>query len=554
MYKEFIQNDSIAHYQPQDATAVLIGVPVSREVQPDPGFIFETSGTGAVRGSAEGRFNRTETSIPTSCPTVRETPVPGPSSRGGDVLAYMNPFGSSAKKVCERRDWYTFSDLGNARRFVLLHGKDLRYCPDRKSWLIWDGNRWFIDDCGRTLELAKTVPDVIRAEIDMFRSTGDSAKDNDLQNAVQSHLKSSQSWGALNAMLRLAQTVPNLVVREKDLDADDWLLGTGRGIIDLHSGKLVGPRREDLITKSTPVQYDQRASCPTWLAFLERIMAGNADLIAFLQRAVGYSLTANDREQAMFILHGAGRNGKSTFIEIIHELLGDYALRTPTETLIAKEREGIPNDVARLNGARFVHASEADKGRKLSEGRIKDMTGGDTISARFMRGEWFDFKPKFKLWLCTNYKPVIEGTDDGIWRRIRLVPFSVTIPPEEQDRDLPAKLRAELPGILNWAIEGCLDWQRNGLGEPPEVHNAVSEYRAEMDTIGRFIEECCTLGPNLKTLASDLFTAYQGWSGDQAMNQKNFGSALRAKGFERVKSGVYSWHGIGLTEAPPTTE
>ncbi len=278
-------------------------------------------------------------------------------------------------------------------------------------------------------------------------------------------------------------------------------------------------------------------------------MLPGEELRRFVQRATGYSATGDTSEQCMFINHGGGNNGKSTFQEALGAALGDYAMRTPTETLMVRRSGGIPNDVARLKGARFVTASETEEGRRLAESLVKDLTGQDTISARFMRAEWFDFKPTHKLWLATNHRPEIRGTDNAIWRRIRLVPWSVVVPPAERDRKLPEKLRAELPGILAWVVRGCLEWRREGLGESEEVRNATAEYQAEQDVLATFIEERCVVTPNASAAATPLYHAYQAWcedAGERVETQKRFGRRLAERGFEREKAGVYYWRGIGL--------
>jgi putative DNA primase/helicase len=307
-----------------------------------------------------------------------------------------------------------------------------------------------------------------------------------------------------------------------------------------------------VITKLAPAQYHPDAAAPAWEAFLERVLPAE-DLRAFVQRAAGYSATGDTSEQCMFINYGTGANGKSTFQEALSAALGDYAMRTPTEMLLAKRSDGVPNDVARLKGARFVSASETEEGRRLAESRIKDLTGQDTITARFMRAEWFDFEPVHKLWLSTNHKPEIRGTDRAIWRRIRLVPWSVAIPLGEQDKKLPQKLRSELPGILAWIMRGCFEWQRKGLQAPEEVRRATVEYRAEMDVVGAFLAECCAVGSDQDVSAADLYKAYGEWckdTGEAQMKQRRFGGQLTERGvFEHYrggKSGGHRWRGLDL--------
>jgi len=308
-----------------------------------------------------------------------------------------------------------------------------------------------------------------------------------------------------------------------------------------------------------PVVYRPKAECPKFLAFLDWAMAGDETLVRFLQRAAGYSLTGSTVERMLLILFGEGKNGKSTLLEVLRDILGDYAMRTPTDTLLDKrDSSGIPNDIARLRGVRFVSASEAEEGQRLAEAKIKDLTGGDTISARFMRSEFFEFMPRFKLWLSTNHKPIIRGTDEAIWDRVKLVPFLVRIPVEERDKHLKEKLLAESSGILNWAIQGCLDWQRDGLGEPKAVVDATKGYRQEMDVLGAFFDDRCIVRPDMKVTAKGLYAAYTSWceaNGERQLSQIAIGKRLAERGFEADRGGkdrTRIWVGIGLKVEPAT--
>ncbi len=434
---------------------------------------------------------------------------------------------------------FNLTDMGNAERFVLRYGQDVRYCYPWGKWLVWTGARWERDEAGKVHRLAKEAVRSIYQE-------AAAAEDENRRKALAKHATSSEAKNRIEAMLELAKS--DVPVSPDELDADPWLLNAPNGTVDLRTGELRSPRREDLLTKMAGAEYDPDASAPVWGAFLKRVLPSE-ELRAFVQRGAGYSATGDTSEQVMFINHGAGANGKSTYQEVLVEALGDYAMRAPTEMLMAKRSGGVPNDVARLKGGRFVAAAETEEGRRLAESLVKDLTGQDTISARFMRAEFFDFKPTHKLWLSTNHKPEIRGTDNAIWRRIRLVPWSVTIPPAERDRKLPEKLRQELAGVLAWAVRGCLDWRRDGLGEPEEVRQATAEYRAEQDVLAGFVDECCVVVPNASAQATQLYTAYKEWceeSGERPESQKKFGMRLAERGFEREKAGVYYWLGIGL--------
>jgi putative DNA primase/helicase len=438
---------------------------------------------------------------------------------------------------------FNLTDLGNAERFVARHGEDVRYCYPWGKWLVWTGSRWERDDAGRVHRLAKETVRAIYAE-------AAAAEDEDHRKALAQHATRSEAEAKIRAMLELAKS--EVPVSPDELDADPWLLNAPNGTIDLRSGELRPHRREDLLTKMSGAEYDPDAPAPSWAAFLERVLPGE-ELRGFVRRASGYSATGDTSEQCMFINHGPGANGKSTFQEALAAALGDYAMRTPTETLLAKRAGGVPNDVARLKGARFVAASETEEGRRLAESLVKDLTGQDTISARFMRAEWFDFKPTHKLWLSTNHKPEIRGTDVAIWRRIRLIPWAVTIPPAKQDRKLAEKLRDELPGVLAWAVGGCLEWRREGLRPPDDVRRATAAYRAEMDILGAFLGECCALDTESSVAAKDLYSAYKLWcdeNGEKPETQRRFGSRLTERGdFERYrggKSGGHRWRGVEL--------
>ena len=437
---------------------------------------------------------------------------------------------------------FNLTDLGNAERFAARHGEDVRYCHPWRKWLVWTGARWERDNAGRIHQLAK---EAVRG---IYREASD-AEDDDRRKALAKHASASESETRIRAMIELSKS--ERPISPDELDADPWLLNVKNGTIDLRTGELREHRREDLITKVAPVEYDPDASAPALEAFLERVLPGE-ELRGFVQRAAGYSATGDTSEQCMFIHHGPGANGKSTFQETVSAALGDYAMRTPTETLLVKRAGGVPNDVARLKGARFVTASETEEGRRLAESLVKDLTGQDTISARFMWAEWFDFKPTHALHLSTNHKPEIRGTDAAIWRRIRLIPWAVTIPPAEQDKKLPEKLRGELPGVLAWIVRGCSKWLREGLKAPKEVRQATRAYRAEMDVLAAFLADCCQRDEDEEESAGELWGAWKRWceeTGEQVGTQKRFGGQLAERGFlnhRDSRTGRKVWSGVSL--------
>jgi putative DNA primase/helicase len=302
------------------------------------------------------------------------------------------------------------------------------------------------------------------------------------------------------------------------------------------------------------------ATAPRWEQFLSQVMNNDGHLIAFLQKCVGYTLTGDTREQALFLAYGGGSNGKSVFISTLLQLMGDYGKSTRTETLLSKKYDGIPNDVARLHGARLVAAVESEAGRRLAEALVKQLTGGDTICARFLRREFFEFRPTFKVWLAVNHKPTVRGTDHAIWRRIRPIPFTVTIPDEQQDKTLDDKLKTELPGILAWAVRGTHLWLQDGLTPPEAVKQATQTYREEMDVLGAFLRECCMVEPDAKETAASLYGTYkEAWckeSGEKPITKTAFGIALRERGLQaKVHRGAQHWFGVRLrTELDPVRE
>ena len=339
-------------------------------------------------------------------------------------------------------------------------------------------------------------------------------------------------------MVSLVRSEPGILASITDFDTDPLLFNVSNGTLDLRTGEVGPHTRGDLITRVVDIAFDRDAACPRWLSFLERISGQEAELPGYLQRVVGYLLTGSTTEQVLHFLYGLGANGKSVFCEIVADLLGQYAIIVSPELVMAKRHQGIPNDVARLRGARAALMNETSQGARFDEAKLKDLTGGDTLTGRFLHREYFDFMPTHKLLIRGNHKPSITGTDEGIWRRLRLVPFTVSIPAEEQDRQLLTKLRSELPGILAWAVRGCLEWQRRGLLPPECVRAAGNEYRAEADTLGRFIEESCELGRLYEVKASILQSRYFRFceeAGERALPAKELPTEMARRGFEHVR-------------------
>jgi len=436
------------------------------------------------------------------------------------------------------------TDVGNGKRFAQRHKDQIRYVPAMSKWIYWDGTRWANDDTGVVHRLAKETVLAMYQEASALKSADDRAK-------FVKWALASEGITHLEAMVKMARSERDIVVKPEYLDTNMWLLNLLNCTIDLKERSSGENEPDDLITRRISIAFDKDARCPTWKKFLTRIFGANDELIAFVQRAVGYTLTGSTSEQVFFFMFGTGRNGKSTFIELLQKLLGEYALKTPTETLMQRDGRGISNDIARLVGKRMVVAAETDEGQRLAEKVIKDLTGGDKITARFLHQEFFEFTPVFKLWMYGNHMPIIKGTDEGIWRRVRIIPFNVTIPKEEVDPDLPLKLVEELPGILNWALNGCDEWLKKGLGEPRVVHEATSEFRSAMDVLGEFIKEMCEVGEGKTISARKLYESYSIWCndyGERPMNQRQLGLRLKERGFKsrRATGGSRQWDGISV--------
>jgi putative DNA primase/helicase len=451
--------------------------------------------------------------------------------------------GIPEKKDSSPIDAFPWTELGNAERLLAAHGEDLRHCAVWNKWVTWDAARWAVDE-------TKGAP-VMQAAIRVIRDLKKRAKDLENKEAAD-FAKACESHRKFTAMVALARVAKGIAISPDDLDADGYKLNCANGTIDLRSGKLGPHTREDMISKIIPVRYDPEADCPLWIQFLEKIMDGNPGLMRYLWKAIGYTLTGNASEQVFFFLYGQGNNGKGTLIETLTHLMGDYARRLKTETLMVRANEGAGNDIAKLKGARFVATSEIQKGKRLNESLLKDLTGEDTVTARFLFAEEFDFRPQLKLWISGNHKPKIEGTDDGIWRRLRLIPFKVKISESEIDRALRTKLLFELPGILNWAIEGCKVWQSEGLGQPPEIAEAGESYREEMDPLKDFLEEQCELDANAKVRSSEIWKAYAAWAEAAGLykgDERKFKAEMERKGFawRRMTTGRF-FEGLRLIE------
>jgi putative DNA primase/helicase len=443
------------------------------------------------------------------------------------------------------------NDAGNGERLLALRKYDLRYCAAFKKWLVWDGRRWAIDESHQAQNIAKlTLLEYLCQAV--------AARDEGSETFATSCLNLKRTENML-AMVR-----HEFYVSPKELDADPWLLNFQNGTVDLRTGELRPHRREDFITRLIHYDYRPDAPCIGWLEFLERIMGGGpqadeaaqkrgGQFIAYLQRALGYSLTGVTSEKAVFIPFGDGNNGKSTLLTVFRQLSGEYATLLQVDTLMTRrESNNTQADLADLCGTRFVQTSEAEEGQRLAQGKFKRITQGmGTIKAVRKYENPFEFSETHKLWIDTNRKPIIRDADDrATFNRLHLIPFTVQIPNDEIDKDLPKKLVSEAEGILAWAVEGTRLWCESGLIQPKEVDDAKEAYRAAMDQIGRFIEECCRMSLGSSIAASELYSAYKRWcenSGEHYESSTSFGLRLRNHGTEKkTESTGIRYQGIEL--------
>ncbi|MEX2454472.1 MAG: phage/plasmid primase, P4 family [Rhodospirillaceae bacterium] len=456
------------------------------------------------------------------------------------------------------------TDVGNGQRLVVQHGADLLYCYPWKSWLVWDGARFRPDDHGEIVRRAKDTAASIYQEAAAVAKTDPKEGER-----LGSFAASSQSKKLLDAMVWAAQSeVPAAV---DDLDADANLLNLKSGTLELDTCTHREHRREDKLTKLAPITLDGNATCPTWDKFLDDIFAGDRDLIQFMQRSAGYSLTGSVAEEVFWILYGKGRNGKTTFVRTMQWILGDYAKSIRVESLLATDRNraGAPNeDVAGLKGIRLAVASEPDSQFRLNEALIKGLTGGDRLEARKLRQQLFEFDPTHKLWLSTNHEPEIRGLDEGIWRRVILVPFNVTIAKSKEDRHLKEKLAEELPGILNWCVDGLREYNKQGLNPPPQVLKATADYRKKQDKLAAFLEAECEVGDDKLATVADMTRTYQRFQGADAFKSQTFNKMMMDRGFVQTtakigKKPTKVWKGVRLVNPaeaydernpPPHTE
>ena len=426
---------------------------------------------------------------------------------------------------------------GLALAFSHQFAEDWRYCAPWSKWLVWNGVRWNVDKQLYIMHLSRTV---CRSAA-MFAETP----------RMKARMASAAT---ISAVERLVRSDPRQSATVEEWDANVWLLNTPGGIVDLRTGAR-GPhdrdRRMTKVTTATP-----QGECPVWRNFLVNVTGSDQELQDYLQRVVGYCLTGDLSTHALFFLYGTGANGKSVFVNVISTVLGDYAANAPMDTFMESRTDRHPTDLAGLRGARFVSATETEQGRRWNESKIKAITGGDDITARLMHQDFFTYRPQFKLLIAGNHKPAIRNIDEAMRRRMHLIPFTITVPPEKRDPLLTEKLLAERDGILAWALEGCLQWKKLGLKQPQSVAEATEEYFEAEDAMGRWIAERCNQGPSHKALTATLFNDWKQWaelSGEYVGTQRRFSDALLTRRLEKWRNSMGVRGYVGLDLKQPTS-
>jgi putative DNA primase/helicase len=442
-----------------------------------------------------------------------------------------------------------WTELGYARRLVDVYGESLRFVPAWGRWLVWDGMRWANDTSGQVARWQKLIA---RRQTNYALTIDDDKRRNTLLRAAHR----GESSPGVSGALKLASTEPGVAISPDDLDADPLLLNCRNGVLDLRTGELIPHNPALLLTKLAGADYRADASDVEFTKFLTRIQPDQA-MRDYLARLFGHALEGRVIEHVLPILHGVGANGKGTLIAALLAALGDYADAADPELLTARSFDAHPTGVADLFGLRVAVLHETDHGRRLAEGTVKRLTGGDKLKARRMREDFWSFSPSHTFVLLTNHKPLVTGQDEGIWRRLRLIPFEVVIPPEHRDEHLSERLALEADAVLTWLVGGYRAWQSGGFDEPTAVVDATANYRAESDHVGTFLEERCLVGPNWRVRSSELYSAWTRWCDRaevDAGSNKAFTQALELHGFERdphKRAGTF-WRGIGLAAEPVT--
>lgn len=466
--------------------------------------------------------------------------------------SYTFSFNEDKTKKIIPRSW---DDQGRGLRMRDQFATVLKFNAVDKKWFFFNGSYWQEDIGNQRVELAaERVANSIKKEKPELSFSTKTDEDKAM-NEWYRFQKDSRSHMA--KMHMIDEFKKYVIVKHGEFDKEDMLLNTESGYVDLSSGELHDHDIDKKFSHQTVAEYSDNVDAPLWEKFLNQIFNNDEELIHYVQKAIGYSFTGSVDEQCLFILNGRGRNGKSVFSNVVSDVAGNYAKQMNVQTIVAKKNQsGSANsDIARLEGARIVTSSELNEGDRFDESLVKQLTGGDKILARFLYGSEFEYKPKFKIWMATNHLPIIRGTDDGIWRRIKIIPFNIQIPKEKVDKKLEYKLKAEYTGILNWIVQGAIMWQQEGLEDPEAVTKVIETYRAEMDPLDAFLEECCTTGQNYSIKAREMYDAYHEWakeSEEYKMSMTKFGREMRKK-LLRVKRRD-GWYYVGLKLKEPDSD
>lgn len=452
------------------------------------------------------------------------------------------------------------TDVASGQRLVKKHGDGVRYCQPMGKWLVWTGRRWVIDQMHAVDRLVTGCTKDLWNETAAIKSSGTFPL---IVEKMEKWCAYSDSVQGLTRAIRAAQAEKCVQVLPKHLDKNPWLMNVKNGTLNLETGDLQPHDPSNLLTKISPVEFDVDAKCPTWERFVKQVFRSDVEVISYIKRLCGYWATGHIREQILPIFWGSGSNGKTTFLNVILEVLGlDYAMKAPQDFLMAKRGDSHPTEKADLFGKRFVACSETEEGRRLSESLVKELTGKERIRARRMREDFWEFDPTHKIVMLTNHRPIISGSDHGIWRRIRLIEFSQRFwdaskgengPPElRQDKILDETLRTEYPGILRWIVEGCQVWHHDEEMVPMAVEVQTMEYRESQDTISQWIEERCERNLESRELVSDLYADYREWvvkTGEFPVSQRKFSMTLSDSGFKKIKISVMLFQGLSLRYA-----
>ena len=466
--------------------------------------------------------------------------------------SYTFSFNEDKTKKIMPRSW---DDQGRGLRMRDQFATVLKFNAVDKKWFFFNGSYWQEDIGNQRVELAaERVANSIKKEKPELSFSTKTDEDKAM-NEWYKFQKDSRSHMA--KMHMIDEFKKYVIVKHGEFDKEDMLLNTESGYVDLSSGELHDHDIDKKFSHQTVAEYSDNVDAPLWEKFLNQIFNNDEELIHYVQKAIGYSFTGSVDEQCLFILNGRGRNGKSVFSNVVSDVAGNYAKQMNVQTIVAKKNQsGSANsDIARLEGARIVTSSELNEGDRFDESLVKQLTGGDKILARFLYGSEFEYKPKFKIWMATNHLPIIRGTDDGIWRRIKIIPFNIQIPKEKVDKKLEYKLKAEYTGILNWIVQGAIMWQQEGLEDPEAVTKVIETYRAEMDPLDAFLEECCTTGQNYSIKAREMYDAYHEWakeSEEYKMSLNKFGREMSKK-LLRVKKRD-GWYYVGLKLKEPDSD